>query len=405
MNKSNLLVIAGVSFNPNFINIIEELENENFEILFLEHKHTVKYIKEKRKNIRICDSLPHDIINREGIFLPLLESWVSEGLKMPINSKLKFPFEAAKLSRSKLLLSKKLSDYGFDYIPRIKITTIDQAFIIAENFGYPIVIRSDVGYSSRGVWIANNFNEIPIIWKKLELEKNNSDYKSMKKIMNVENESFTIEPWLQGEEWSLDSINGGNQGSKIIRICLKSNEIVSGKPVTLGYHICQNSKLFDELTEYVSRWNKILFQENDISYSCFDVKRNRFGRFVPLDFAVRLGGDQIYNIVSNAIEPKNPYSSVLNSVLCKKPYSIIKYPNGLSIVHVFSKKRSVFKNLVLKNNGKIVFTKPDGFIINEEEFNSNIFKKVGSILKSFNSENLFFEACENPEDFVDINYY
>ena len=117
MAKGNL-VLAGVSFPCGAFEIGSVAFSHGFQPIYLEHSKLASSIERSPQDVKFCERIPEQIVHRDGLFLPILESWVSEGAKLNSQDALRFDVGAADVSRSKFRLSSVLKNAGLDCVPR-----------------------------------------------------------------------------------------------------------------------------------------------------------------------------------------------------------------------------------------------------------------------------------------------
>lgn len=171
---------------------------------------------------------------------------------------LRFDKRAATISRSKQALSATLAEAGLSHVRRFRVGSVEEALRVASECGYPTVLRSDTGYSGRGIWVANSADDLRDFWERQSRERASDDYLEMRSILHTDVDELIIEPWLAGDEWSIDCIVGP-AGTNLIRVCEKVTTKVAGRPVTLGYRITNTADLLEELQQAVKRWCRVIF--------------------------------------------------------------------------------------------------------------------------------------------------
>jgi ATP-grasp domain len=397
----NLMVIAGASFPCGAGDLGEVALNHGFIPIFLDHPHNAALTDVGTYPVRLIARLPEDLVSKSGLFLPLLESWVSEGRSLAAGSGLLFDRKAASITRSKLAISKMLDAAGIDSVPRFFVETVQQAIRAASNFGYPAVIRPDTGYSSHGVFIAATEDELRACWSCQSDERGQGNYSEMRLMMDEEGDRLIIEPWLPGEEWSVDCAVGP-AGTFPIRVCRKATAIQAGRPVTLGYRLIEKNGLWHELCQAVMDWTSALFMAGAVSFACFDIRRQPNGKLVPLDFGSRLGGDQIPLLVRNAGLRGNPYAAALDSALGGESCQDWVAQAGHAIVHAITPRTGTFNEIRLVRPGRVINSKPRGFCIEGRE-NLDRVRRVGTVLTHFDTDSSFLEACKNATDWIKID--
>lgn len=397
------LVIAGASFPCGAGELGEAASRHDFSPIFIDHQHNAASTDAGLSPLRIEASLPADVALRNGLFLPLLESWVSEGRKLPECSGLRFDRSAATISRSKHALSATLAEAGISYVPRFRVGSIEEVIQLATRCGYPTVLRTDSGYSGRGIWVASSADDLRAYWAWQPNERAGVDFVEMRSVLNSNEDLFIIEPWLEGDEWSIDCVVG-RAGTYLIRACEKVTTIVAGRPVMLGYRLTDSVDLWAELRQAVEQWPRVLFLAGELSFACFDIRRHPNGDLVPLDFGVRLGGDCIPLLVRHAGQSTNAYAAALDAALTGDPRQMCSLPVGPAIVHAFTGQAGTFAGLAVHGQGEVIHSRPVGFVIKQTE-DAPVYRRVGTVLTHFSSRAEFLRACNASSDCIQVNLF
>lgn len=395
-------IIAGASFPCGVGELGRVALQHGFTPTFIDHPHNAASTEAGLSPLRFETSLPEDVALRSGVFLPLLESWVSEGRKLPEREGLRFDRRAATLSRSKAALSAILAVAGVSHVPRYRVWTIEEALLAASKCGYPAVLRSDTGYSGRGVWVSNSADDLRVSWTWQLKEREGTDFLEMRSVLDANDDILIVEPWLPGDEWSIDCVVGPS-GNHLIRVCEKVTTIVSGRPFTLGYRITDSADLVDELRQAVERWRRVIFHPGGVSFACFDIRRHSNGDLVPVDFGIRLGGDCIPALVLRAGEGCNAYAAALDAALAGDFRRMGSLRVGQSIVHAFAKEPGTFAGINVLGYGEVINSRQRGFVVTEAE-GVSVFRRVGTVLRSFSTQHEFCLACEDSSDWIQVLY-
>jgi len=387
----NIIIIAGASFPCGVGDLAKVARSHAYEPVLLDHPHNAASVDAGELPVRYEAGVPEEEAGRGGVFLPILESWVTEGLRMAGRTALKFNRQAAAISRSKLNLSEALIGSGVTAIPRTPVADLGQALDVASKIGFPVVLRSDSGYSGRGVRIADSSTELRVAWAGHAEERAACGFSEMLSILGKEDDRVLIEPYLAGAEWSVDCIICP-AGAVPIRACEKARVIVNGRPVTLGYRLIDSLSIWTEVRAAVEQWTQILIPARRVSYACFDIVRYTNGALVPLDFGVRLGGDGIPLLVRRAGGAINPYAAALDAALTGNPSRIAHLPGGLSLVHAFVRTEGVFEGIAADDPAKLVESRRRGCRI-EARGRDGVLRRVGSVLARFTNSSEFQDAC------------
>jgi hypothetical protein len=301
-----------------------------------------------------------------------------------------------------LNLSTTLAELSIPSVQRRRVATAEEAVRAASEYGYPAVLRADTGYSGRGVWIADSPDDVRKCWEKQSVERAGADYAEMQTFLGATDGEMLVEPWLAGDEWSLDCIVGP-AGMSLIRVCQKITTSVGCRPFTLGYRLTDSADLWAELQQVVTQWTCALFQRRTVTFACFDIRRDSSGQLVPLDFGVRLGSDRIPLLVRRACVSGNPYAGALDSTLAADPRRMMPVMAGYSIVHAFADQPGTFDHLTLSRAGEVIDSRPTGFKV-ERQGKSPVFRRVGTVLAHFSTYYQFQAACLSAGEWIRVHY-
>jgi hypothetical protein len=224
----------------------------------------------------------------------------------------------------------------------------------------------------------------------------------MQTFIGATDDEMLVEPWLAGDEWSLDCVVGP-AGMHLIRVCQKITTSVEGRPFTLGYRLTDSTDLWDEVRHVVTQWTRALFQGRTVAFACFDIRRDINGCLVPLDFGIRLGSDRLPLLVRRASVAGNPYAAALDSTLAADPGRMIPVRAGFSIIHAFAEQPGTFDHLTLSRAGEVIDTRPSGFRVERRE-QAAVFRRVGTVLAHFSTHADFQEACLSAGAWIRVHY-
>lgn len=394
-------VVAGASFPCGVGELGEVASRHGFSPMYLDHPVNSASVDAGLSPLRLEPSLPRDDALRSDLFLPLLESRVSEGRKLPVCGGLRFDRRAAAVSRSKHALSATLAEAGVRSVPRHRVASIEDAIRVASEWCYPMILRADTGYSGRGVWVAESADELRAAWSSQSNERAGAEFAEMRAILDADHDVLVVEPWLAGDEWSVDCVVGPT-GVNLIRACEKVTAVVAGRPITLGYRLTDDADLWAGLHQAVAGWCRVLFQAGEVSFACFDIRRNRGSDFVPLDFGIRLGGDSIPLLVRRAGRGRNAYAAALDAALAGDPSRLGSLKAGLAIVHAFARQPGTFGGIAVLGEGEVIHSRPVGYAVRQRGAGP-VYCRVGTILTCFGSSDDFGDACRTSAAWIRVS--
>lgn len=387
-------VFAGVSFPCEASEIARVAIRHGYTPVYLEHRKFASLIEQPLESVELCDRVPDPVLTSDGLFLPFLESWVTEGIKFSPNNRLLFDVDAAKVSRSKLRLASTLAHAGCISVPRLVVNDLESALQIASQLGYPVILRSDTGYSGRDVWVARTATELTAKWSLSQILHEQNDFREMLRVLGTRDSVHIVEPFYEGQEWSVDFIISPDFLS-VIRIAEKSTAFPNGIPLCLGYRLTDCETTTRELTESVTEWARAIFSHTTTSFGCFDIRRNNEGQLAALDFATRLGGNLVPRLVRTASTDRNPYAAALDAALSKDPTQKQTLRAGASLIHVYGRPNSTFTGMPATLHGETVDSKPLSHVAS-----ANGRDRVASAMTHFDTYSEFMKASSNANDWI-----
>jgi len=390
------LIIAGASFPFGAFDLGTIAGEHGFAPVFLEHAKFASLVEDRLPNLLLCEQIPTGLLNQPGILVPVLESWVSEGAKLKNHDGLAFDHHAAVTSRSKVALSDALTHAGLPSVQRRTVETKTDALDAATAMGYPVILRQDAGYSGRGVWKADSPDELAVVWQSSISNKDSDDIREMSRVLACQESALVIEPYLEGQEWSIDLVVS-ESAVMMIRATEKAIWIVDGCPTCVGYRVVSNEEILVELTANAQAWARALFQRATVSFGCFDIRRNRAGEMIPIDFGARLGGGEVPRFVRAASLGGNPYAAALDATLAIDPSKMQTLRAGASIVHAYAEPDTVFHSISVDRLHRVLNTRQSGFRVGQSRS-----RRVATLMIQFDSSDEFFDACENQSDWLNL---
>lgn len=342
------IILAGITFPIGYDDIIADFEvYEDLEIILVEHPHLLNIDKDVIRS----NYLSSELIEKPGYFFPILESWVSYGIQNLQDSALKFPNQIAKLSRSKYLLAKATGTRE-----RIIVTDYKDAIKKIDQLEFPIVLRSDNGYSSQGLSIVENLSELEQAFKDVKFESQTNRFKNMKRIMGDSKNTLLIESFIAGGEYSMDAIYTFG-GAKIIRVCEKIIKIVDSKPLCVGYWMETEKKIWNRLETVINEYMTRLKVSNECKFFfSMDLRISKNNEIILIDFGVRLGFDKIPYLVRASAKDMNPYSKALQFAMGKITSFSPKYNQGWGLLfstNYYCKSDKYKYNYFFNNENKL----------------------------------------------------
>jgi hypothetical protein len=221
----------------------------------------------------------------------------------------------------------------------------------------------------------------------------------MTRMMGRRDGVLLVEPWLPGDEWSLDCIVSPT-GTHVIRVCEKAIVVVDGRPVTVGYRLTDDEDLYAEAVATTRTWTQAIFRNGTFSFACFDFRRDHNGCLVPLDFGARLGNHGVPALVQKASTNGNPYANALNSALRGRTENFATLVSGKALVHAFATRPGVLQALRVRRAAAIIDHKPWGYRIEAGPLGLP-FRRIASVLTHFESRAEFLDACQRAPEWLE----
>lgn len=287
------------------INVFLAGSSMPYKLSDLESSDEFDYIKYSDENLDSHNHLDLECLkcrlnSLDGFFIALNESWVSFALALEM--KLHFPYFLARKSRSKILQN------CFINSPKREIIKINE--LAKSEIKYPAIIRPDSGYSSQGIYLLKSKNDIESVHNRIMSEQISSRYQRMKHFMNDNVDTYVVEAFVEGDEYSFDCVYKDGK-FYLVRVCQKINNIIENKPITFGYFLLDlESSIYGYIYEFLYL-NSYLFEKDKRLLFSMDIIFNNKQEIIPIDFAVRFGNDFIPELVL-ASSDYNEYLSAVS---------------------------------------------------------------------------------------------
>ncbi len=313
-------IFGGASSIARIDIFVANMKQHGINPILLETENLFSSIQNKYKKFVISGgSIPYT----NSVFIPLNEYWVTKAYEASIQN---ISTNAFKASRSKIYLSKLLSDHKLDYVKRDYLDDIRTLPFC------DFLVRIDSGFSGYGIATFNGSSKTNTTTiKNILLSKTSSN---MENILGVVEHKYVIEKHLSGDEYSVD-IFKFKQKTTILRVCIKSVQWILGAPCTVNYTTIPIS---DSLKNVINSWVDAIFNEKDISFAHFDfISQN--GQFLPLDFSCRVGGG-LQNLTRHSFTGCYISSPILNMLHNQKKMVLKPF---VSQFNVISEVDGIFK--------------------------------------------------------------
>lgn len=302
MKEKRKACILGAAFIFGLEEIKKALEKTGYEAVFIEVPYMNDYMQLDDRNLMVFQS---DLSKCDGaLMLPVSEYWITVLLENGCGN---ISQRALMASRSKKYLNELLKKNGES---GVLFYSYEEACSLLEK-GEELLVKPEGLYSGYGVKSVNSIEELDLALEKCRDVKTHS-----LKLFGINNKTPMITEKLRGSEYSADCF--WNQGKmNIVRICKKQVVEIHENPCTA---VIQVIPCTEKIQEALFRWNKVLFDDTDISFSQFDFIE-RDGELIPIDFACRVGG----GMQELLKECGNPYACAIEG----KSYFVPEKENGL----------------------------------------------------------------------------
>ena len=386
------LVLAGASFPCGVADLALVGRKHGFRPVLLEHPHNQNTLDGDATTCEWSDEVPTAVADCSGVFLPLLESWVSAGLRLPPGSPLRFDRQAAAISRSKLALSATLQSARLPSIPRMAVHSAEDALRAGRMLGDRMILRPDSGYSGRNVCCINDLGQLPACWDRYSAIDSGPAACDMRAVLDICSSQAVLEPWIEGAEWSVDcSINA--DAVFIIRLCEKVVALIDSTPVTIGYRINADLDVLARFRMAAEQWCSSLFRDPQrLGFACFDIRETGFGELVPVDFGTRLGGDYVPMLTRHSSPSRNPYAAALDAGLAQDDRLLAPLTHGCAVMHVYAKQSGSLLELNPAAEHTVLQANPAGGYIRAEPGNTKALR-VATMMGHFETYAQFADAC------------
>jgi hypothetical protein len=390
------LVLAGPSFPCGVADLVAVGRKHGFQPVLLEHPHKRSDLHGDAAACIWADEIPSTLAHCSGVFLPLLESWVSAGLRLPPGSQLRFDRQSAAISRSKLALTAALQIAGLPSVPRMAVHNAEDALRSGRTLGGRMILRSDSGFSSRNVSYVGDPGKLLSCWDRYCAVASSPAAHKALAVLDVCSSQPVLEPWIEGAEWSLDcSINA--DAVFIIRLCEKVVTLVDSTPVTIGYRINTVPDVLARFQMAAQRWCSSLFRDPQrLGFACFDIRENAAGDLVPVDFGTRLGGDYVPRLTRHASPSRNPYAAALDAAFAQDDRLLAPLTHGWAVMHVYALQSGSLLELNSAAEHTVIQARPPGSHIRAELGNMKALR-VATTMGHFHTYAQFADACRQAQ--------
>ena len=280
------IIIGGAAFIFGLGELKEAFEALGHQLKFIEAPFMNDYIEIDEKNLVNFSA----DLEEEGVLLPVSEYWITKALE---NSKSRINIRALKASRSKVYFSKLLEENGVKVSSPVSVENACEGFLEGRKY----IVKPEGLYSGYGVRLVESKAELENALEKCACVKTHS-----LKLFGINNKTPVIWENIEGTEYSADCFLYGGK-MEVVRVCRKRIALIHNNPCTVAIQIIPCS---DRILKALTKWNSILFDENDISFSQFDFIDDG-ENLVPVDFASRVGGGMA-NLLKMA---GNPYAKAV----------------------------------------------------------------------------------------------
>jgi len=263
------IVIGGAAFIFGLGELEKAFEGLGYQVSFIEAPFMNDYTEIDEKNlVHFAADL-----ETEGILVPVSEYWITKALE---NNRARISRRALEASRSKVLFSKLMEEGG------VKVPDLVAFEKACEGFesGKKYIVKPEGLYSGYGVRLVESKEELERALEKCAGVKTHS-----LKLFGINNKTPVIWENIEGTEYSADCFIYGGK-TEVVRICRKKIAQIHKNPCTLAIQMIPCEKRIQDALE---KWNSILFDKEDISFSQFDFIDDG-ENLVPVDFASRVGG-------------------------------------------------------------------------------------------------------------------
>lgn len=283
------IVIGGAAFIFGLGELKEAFEGLGYQVSFIEAPFMNDYTEIEEKNlVHFAADLEDD-----SILIPMSEYWITKAME---NKRASISKKALKASRSKVYFSKLMKENG-EKVP--SIVSVEEA---CEGFleGKKYIVKPEGLYSGYGVRLVESKTDLENALEKCAGVKTHS-----LKLFGINNKTPVIWENIEGREYSADCfIYGGKM--EVVRVCKKIITLIHGNPCTAAIQLIPCT---EKIQSALEKWNSILFDKNDISFSQFDFI-DEGDNLVPVDFACRVGGGMA-DLLKMA---GNPYASAVKKM-------------------------------------------------------------------------------------------
>ncbi|MCK5072473.1 MAG: ATP-grasp domain-containing protein [Bacteriovoracaceae bacterium] len=309
--KQNFLYISP-EFPVNFQNFVMELDKEGVNVLGVGHsdfnhmpedlRRSMKwYINTNLDNYNDFSNAVSYMMNQTGIDrIDCVESHNEHWLHLESMTNEKFDIDGVKSKKLSMWKRKSIMKHVFmkNNIPHAKgklLKNREEAFVLANQLGYPVILKPDIGVGAQGVYKIKNEKELKHILK------------------NINNEPYILEEFLEGKLVSYDGLVNSNG-----KIIFENSFSYSSGVLDFVHGTDPACVITPNIPKKLSSIGTTLVEIFDIKKKFFHFEFfNHDGKYTPIEVNVRPPGGHILDMMNYSMDD-NLYNAYAKMIAGKK---------------------------------------------------------------------------------------
>ncbi|MBL1230070.1 ATP-grasp domain-containing protein [Enterococcus sp. BWB1-3] len=356
------------------INIKNPSRKSHFEKLFNMSRHFTLVMKEptweKRYFDNIIDVDTENLVDLISCLEKNTARFVYEGIftlvehAVPLTAILANYFdlkyisiETALKSRVKNMMRESFISFGIQCPKYGLAENIQQAKILGERLGYPLVLKPLIGGGSLSVMRMDNEKELAVFFDQLKVQAAKEfEYDILTPFITQKyNQAMILEQYIEGSEISVESIVAQHQTNII---CIHDKRLPMEGPYFEEKLFSTPSELDGTIVEKVKSITKLANKSLGINMGATHTEFRIDAKGIPyiIEVGARIGGGPVYvsTLNSTGIDMVEKIVELATEGACTFPEKRLKNPVGFQ--HFFSQEKGILKKYVIPES---IFENPN----------------------------------------------
>ncbi|HAC2695470.1 TPA_asm: ATP-grasp domain-containing protein, partial [Listeria monocytogenes] len=273
----------------------------------------IDYFREEYSLAKITEfyrKIPFDGVLAGHVFLPSLVNLVSKRLNLPF-----FGTEAIKNTTSKEKTREIMKEMEMFEANYFKFSSKDEIIKHKDNLDYPCIVKPLNGFGSINVERVNSLDDLLVSFKK---HTSNLNYSILGPVFS---EQILVEPYIEGKEFSVESIvEEGNVNSIMITEKIFNEKFENVENGHIMPAISLSNIEEKEIISYVNKIHKIFDINTGITHT--EIKVNNDGIHL-IELNPRVGGGFIAEMLSKVLNV-DFYKIIIENCIGEKYNQVFK---------------------------------------------------------------------------------